>query len=177
MFEMKNFLVIGFLIFGTTSFASGQSGQQSETSFYGIGLGTQGRGAIYGGQRSGPIGFQVGVQNDITLNPFSVSNSFPAFDTLPYGRYRTTPTYGFDVIGYFGKSETQAYVSLGLYVRTTTFIGRSPSTDLLYDLGNTTDFIGAYGVGITQQMSFGSRFNFGYHTQLGWNLGLSFTRF
>lgn len=171
--KMKRFLPLSLALFALAPFALSQQEDQFKDEFFGVGFGNSGRGSLYYGRRNGSLGFQLGVYNSTNFDQNQLADGPPPLDTQFLGRYRTIPGFGIDVLGFFG-NEYQSFVAgVGIYDQALTSVGRSPSTTLMYQLGDVHVFRGAFSVGFRASTGNSSDFGFGYHTLLGWNLAIT----
>ncbi|MEY4880996.1 MAG: hypothetical protein RLZ87_425 [Armatimonadota bacterium] len=144
-----------------------------DETFYKLGLGNRGRGSFAFGVKSGNIGFQFGVFNNLDIASDQLSVFPPTLDAKFFGNYRTEPGFGVDLLYFFGEKDQSFYVGLGLYNEKISEVWRSPSTDELFDIGGRNQVSAAYSIGFTGKFNERSQFGFGYHTMLGWNVTYS----
>jgi hypothetical protein len=161
------------LFLATVSISQSQDFQQFRDEFFGVGFGNSGRGSVFYGRRSGPVGAQLGVYNNTNFDRNRLSGTFAPGDTQFLGRYRTIPGFGLDLLFFAGSQDQSAVFGIGLYDESRTNVGRSASTGLLYDLGETHVLRGGLSIGFRASTGTASEFGFGYHNLLGWNLSLT----
>ncbi|HLO99026.1 MAG TPA: hypothetical protein VK171_10565 [Fimbriimonas sp.] len=170
---MKLKTLSSFFVLAAVAGAFAQEFDQFRDEFFGFGFGNSGRGSVFYGRRSGPIGAQLGIYNNTNFDRNSLSTSVPPGDTQFLGRYRTIPGFGFDLLFFAGSQDQSAVFGIGLYDESKTNVGRSASSGLLYGLGETHILRGGLSVGFRASTGNTSEFGFGYHNLLGWNLSLT----
>ncbi|MBI1331604.1 MAG: hypothetical protein GC165_01850 [Armatimonadetes bacterium] len=146
---------------------------QNSSDFFGIGTGVRGRGAAYYGKRMNSLGVQIGVYNDIDLDPNSLSDGPPPNDTQFLGNYRTSPGFGTDLLFFPGNERQSLFFGVGLYYEDITEVGRSASSGFLYEFGHHNAWRTGLSVGLQASVSNTSNFSMGYHNLLGWNISFS----